>query len=65
MLGLLMLSLFLSGCPKKLVKVPPLGGPPLENPIAELVAAFSSAETLQSKASIRIDAIQKGEEVSP
>jgi len=43
---------------------PPLGGPPLENPIAELVSAFSSAETLQSKASIRIDAIQKGEEVN-
>jgi len=64
MLGLLMLSLFLSGCPKKLVKVPPLGCPPLENPIAELVAAFSSAETLQSKASIRIDAIQKGAEVN-
>ena len=63
-LGLLVLALLLSGCPKKLVKVPPLGGPPLENPIAELVAAFSSVETLQGKASIRIDAIQKGEEVN-
>jgi len=36
----------------------------VENPIAKLVAAFSSAETLQSKASIRIDSFQKGEEVN-
>ena len=63
-LGLLVLALLLSGCPKKLVKVPPLEGPPVENPIAQLVAAFSSAETLQSKASIRIDSFQRGEEVN-
>jgi outer membrane lipoprotein-sorting protein len=63
-LGLLVLALLLSGCPKRLVKVPPLEGPPVENPIAKLVAAFSSAETLQSKASIRIDSFQKGEEVN-
>ena len=63
-LGLLLLAILLSGCPKRIVKVPPLGGPPVEDPIAQLVAAFSSAETLQSKASIRIDSLQKGEEVN-
>jgi hypothetical protein len=63
-LGVFLLAILLSGCPKKIVKVPPLGGPPLENPIAALVAAFSAAETLQGKASIRIDTIQKGEEVN-
>jgi hypothetical protein len=63
-LTLLVLSLFLTACPKKVVKVPPLETPPVANPIATVLEAFSVAETLQAKASIRIDTERKGEELN-
>ncbi len=62
-LSLFLLGLFLSGCPKKVVKIPPVEAPPVENPIGKLLEAFSSAETLQAKASIRLDTVRKGEEL--
>jgi len=61
--SLFLLGLFLSGCPKKVVKIPSVEAPPVENPIGKLLEAFSSAETLQAKASIRLDTVRKGEEL--
>ena len=61
-LALLVSSLFLTACPKKIIKVPPLETPPVTNPIATVLEAFSAAETLQAKASIRIDMEKGGEE---
>jgi outer membrane lipoprotein-sorting protein len=37
--------------------------PPVRDPVAKLLDAFSSAESLQAKASIRIDTVRKGEEL--
>ena len=63
-LVLLVSSLLLTACPKKIVKVPPLELPPVTNPIGTVLEAFSAAETLQAKASIRIDTERKGEEIN-
>ncbi|MGZ3525974.1 MAG: hypothetical protein ACXU9L_14385, partial [Thermodesulfobacteriota bacterium] len=61
-LSLILLGLFLSGCPKK-VPIPSIEAPPVKDPMAKLLEAFSSAETLQAKASIRLDTVRKGEEL--
>jgi outer membrane lipoprotein-sorting protein len=53
----------LSGCPKKLAKIPSFEAPPAKDPVAELLKAFSSADSLQAKASIRLDTVRKGEEL--
>jgi outer membrane lipoprotein-sorting protein len=60
----LFLSLLLTGCPKTLVRVPPPEVPSVENPLAALVETFSAAETLQARASIRIDTLEKNEETT-
>jgi outer membrane lipoprotein-sorting protein len=62
-LSFLLMVLFLSGCPKKLAKIPSFEAPPVKDPVAELLKAFSSAESLQAKASIRLDTVRKGEEL--
>lgn len=62
-LSFFLLILFLSGCPKKVVKIPSIEVPPVRDPVAKLLDAFSSAESLQAKASIRIDTVRKGEEL--
>jgi len=62
-LSLFLLVLFLSGCPKKVVKIPSIEVPTVRDPVAKLLDAFSSAESLQAKASIRIDTVRKGEEL--
>ena len=61
-LSLILLGLFLSGCPKK-VPIPSIEAPPVKDPMATLLEAFSSAETLQAKASIRLDTVRKGDEL--
>jgi outer membrane lipoprotein-sorting protein len=61
--SLFLILLFLSGCPKKLAKIPSFEAPPAKDPVAELLDAFSSAESLQAKASIRLDTVRKGEEL--
>jgi len=61
-LNLFLLVLLLSGCPKK-VAIPPIEAPPVRDPMTKLLEAFSSAETLQAKASIRLDTVRKGEEL--
>jgi len=63
-LCLILLSLFLSGCPKKVAKLPPIETRPIENPIVKLLEALSSAESLQARASIRIEAVRSGQEMN-
>jgi outer membrane lipoprotein-sorting protein len=60
---LFLLVFFLSGCPKKVVKIPPIEAPPVKDPIAKLLEAFSSVDSVQAKASIRLDTVRKGEEL--
>src|SRR4030067_1329565 len=62
-ISLIILSFFLSGCPKKLAKIPSFEAPPVKDPMAKLLEAFSSAESLQARASIRLDTVRKGEEL--
>jgi len=62
-IGLFLLLLFLSGCPKRLAKIPPIEVPSVKDPVAKLLESFSAAETLQAKASIRLDTVRKGEEL--
>jgi len=62
-LSLFLMILFLSGCPKKITKIPPIEAPPVADPVAKLLEAFSAAESLQAKASIRVDTVRKGEEL--
>ena len=61
-ISLLILSLLLSGCAKKMVRIPSVEAPPVKDPVAQLLEAFSSVESLQAKASIRVDTVRKGEE---
>jgi len=61
--SLFLMLLFLSGCPKKLAKIPSFEAPPAKDPVAKLLESFSSAESLQAKASIRLDTVRKGEEL--
>ena len=62
-LSLLLMLLFLAGCPKKLTKIPSFEAPPAKDPVAKFLESFSSAESLQAKASIRLDTVRKGEEL--
>jgi outer membrane lipoprotein-sorting protein len=54
--------LFLAGCAKKMVRIPSIEAPPVKDPMAQLLEAFSSVDSLQAKASIRVDTVRKGEE---
>jgi outer membrane lipoprotein-sorting protein len=62
-LSLLLLVLFLAGCPKKIARIPSIEAPPVEDPMTKLLEAFSSVESLEAKASIRLDTVRKGEEM--
>ncbi len=62
-LNLFLLILLLSGCPKKIARIPSVEAPFVKDPMAKLLEAFSSAESLQAKASIRLDTVKKGEEL--
>jgi outer membrane lipoprotein-sorting protein len=63
-ISLIILCFFLSGCPKKFVKIPPIEAPPVKDPIAKLLEAFSSEESLQAKTLIRINMVRNGEEMN-
>jgi len=57
---LLLLVIFLTGCPKRIPeRVPEV--PPYENPVFKILNAFAPAESFRAKASIRVDAVSKGE----
>jgi len=60
---LFLMLFFLSGCPKKVVKIPSIEVPPVKDPMAKLLEAFSSVDSVQAKASIRLDTVRKGEEL--
>jgi outer membrane lipoprotein-sorting protein len=62
-LGFFLLGLLLSGCPKKIPQPAIIEKLPIENPIVKLLEAFSSAESLQANASIRIETVRNGEEM--
>jgi outer membrane lipoprotein-sorting protein len=62
-LNVVLLALFVSGCPRKFVKIPPIEAPPIKDPISKLLETFSSAESVQAKAAIRLDTVKKGEEL--
>jgi outer membrane lipoprotein-sorting protein len=62
-LNLILLILFLSGCPKKVARIPSIEAPPVKDPMARLLETFSSADSLQAKASIRLDTVRKGEQL--
>lgn len=62
-LCLLLLSLLLWGCPKRVEIIPP-EKPPFENPIVKLLQTFSPAESLQARASIRLETVRDGEEMN-
>ena len=62
-ISLIILSFFLSGCPKKLARIPSFEAPPAKDPVAKFLESFSAAESLQAKASIRLDTVRKGEEL--
>ncbi len=57
-----LMGLLLAGCPKRPpAPLPPVEKPPFVNPIDRILEIFSFAETIQSKASIRIDLVRGGE----
>jgi hypothetical protein len=57
-----LIALFLIGCPKRPpTPVAPVEKPPFVNPIDRILDVLSFAETLQAKASIRIDMVKDGE----
>lgn len=62
-LCLILIPLLLWGCPKKVVRIPPIEAPPVKDPIARFLEDFSSVESLQARASIRVDTVRKGEEM--
>ena len=63
LISLLLMGLFISGCPKRIPEPIPeklfFG-----NPIVKILDAFSPAESLQSRASIRIETVRNGEEMN-
>jgi outer membrane lipoprotein-sorting protein len=63
-LGLLLLVFFLSGCAKKVVRVPSFEAPSEGNPMVKLLEAFSPVESLQARASIRLETVRMGEEIN-
>lgn len=63
LISLLLMGLFISGCPKRIPEPIP-EKPPFGNPIVKILDAFSPAESLQSRASIRIETVRNGEEMN-
>jgi len=61
-LGFVLTGLFLMGCPKKVPPpLPPPEKPPFLNPMERLLQTFYPFESLQARASIRIDMVEQGE----
>ena len=59
-----LLGFFLAGCPKRPPEpLLPIEKPPYVNPLDKVVEILSFAESLQAKASIRIDMVRDGEKM--
>ena len=63
LISLLFMGLFISGCPKRIPEPIP-EKPFFGNPIVKILDAFSPAESLQSRVSIRIETVRNGEEMN-
>ena len=62
--AIVLLGLFLAGCPKRPpAPLPPIEKPPYVNPLDQVLQVLSFAESLQSKAAIRIDMVKDGEKM--
>ena len=61
---LLIWGLVLTGCPKKIPGPVVVNQLPPQNPVAQLLNAFSAAESLQAKASIRVEMVKDGEKMN-
>ncbi|OGP64246.1 MAG: hypothetical protein A2170_11050 [Deltaproteobacteria bacterium RBG_13_53_10] len=62
--GIILLGFSLAGCPKRIPESMIIERLPVENPMARLLGAFSAAESLQARASIRIDTVRSGEQMN-
>ena len=63
-LAIFLFSLFLAGCPKRPPEpLLPIEKPPYVNPLDKVVEILSFAESLQARASIRIDMVRDGEKM--
>ena len=62
--GFILLGVLLTGCPKKVVKMPPVEVPVVKNPVNMLLETFSVADNFQSRASIRFETVTKGERLN-
>jgi outer membrane lipoprotein-sorting protein len=60
----IVLGLFLSGCPKKIPPPTIFEKPSVGNPVEKILEIFSSKESLQARASIRINTVRSGEEMN-
>jgi hypothetical protein len=59
-----LLGFFLAGCPKRPPEpLPPIEKPPYVNPLDKVAEILSFAESLQARASIRIDMVKDGEKM--
>jgi outer membrane lipoprotein-sorting protein len=63
-LGILFFGLLLPGCLKRVPEPIPSEKVSVENPIIKLLDAFSSAESLQARTSIRIETVRMGGEMN-
>jgi predicted small lipoprotein YifL len=64
-LVLLLSGLILTGCPKKPpVVVPPLEKPPFVNPIERVLEILSFADSVQARATLRLDLMMDGEKTN-
>jgi hypothetical protein len=64
LLGTLIFGILLSGCPKRVTRLPPIETPPVRNPVLLLLEEFSVVDNFQSRASIRLDTWRDGREIS-
>ena len=63
-LAIFLFGLFLAGCPKRPPQpLPPIEKPPYVNPLDKVLEILSFAESLQARASIRIDMVRDGEKM--
>lgn len=63
-LGLLIVGMLLTGCPKKPLEPVLVKKLHPENPLAQLLDAFSSTQSVQARASIRVEIVRQGQRMS-
>ncbi len=61
-LPIILVTIFLSGCPKKPPEILPPEKPPFVNPMEKILKEFSSVDSFQARTSIRVELERDGEE---